>query len=150
MPSSVADIRSRFRAQLSALQQSAFAAYNAIAGTATRRWFNPDRGGWSGDLADLVGMSQAFSRDENAEDYQSAMKDGQNAGVVGDLIASQLQGDYLAIMERAYRARHHSALRCAVHAAARSNGHYNSKGLFQQGVLGYITNIIKAARGGSS
>ncbi len=150
MSTSVAAIRSRFRAQLTALQTGAKAAYAAALMQAPRRWFNPDPGAWSGDLSDLPGMSAAFDRSDNSTDYQAAIKDGQNPGVVGDLMASQLQGDYLAVLERAYRARHHSSVRCLMHAAARYNGHADPKGLFQQGVLGYLANIIKAAQGGSN
>lgn len=148
MPKSVADVRTRFTAQLTSLKKAAAAAFAATKMTAPREWFSPDKGDWDGDLTNVEGLSKAYDRSDNATDFQAAIKDGRQPGTVGDLLASQIQGDYLAVQERAYRARMHSSVRCRFHAAARQRGHGDEKGLFQQGVLGYVAQLVKASKAG--
>jgi hypothetical protein len=145
-PSSKAQIRDRFRLQLTALANSAEAAASAALLEGQRRWTTPDLGDWSGDLRDLEGLSKAFDRSEIAQDAKDAVRDAREPGVVGDLMVSQLQGDYLACQERAYRCRHLSPLRARLHAAARLRGHGHEAGLFRQTVLSYLTGLLRASK----
>ena len=75
-----------------------------------------------------------------------AISDADAPGVVGDLMTSSLQGDYLAMQERAFRARHLSGVRRRLHAAARRAGHGDDKGLFKRGVLGYVESVLKQSK----
>lgn len=48
---------------------------------------------------------------------------GDGAGSQGDAQAMKWQADYMAVEERAFRARHASMIRCASHAHGRLDGH---------------------------
>jgi hypothetical protein len=150
LAASVASLGTRFAAQLAALTAAASNNFQASTLQQQRQWDSPDRGTWSGNPSDLVGLSQAFDRTANAQDYKNAVRNTEQPGVVGDMMASQIQGDYLAVQERAYRARLQSSVRCQLHAGARNYGHGHSAGLFQQGVLGYLLNLLKAAKSGKT
>jgi hypothetical protein len=146
VPTSKAQIRDRFRLQLVALASGADSAYQAATLQGQRRWMSPDLGEWSGDLNDLAGLSKAFDRSEIAQDAKDAVRDAKEPGVVGDMMVSQLQGDYLACQERAYRCRHLTPLRARMHAAGRLKGHGHDAGLFNQTVMNYLTGILRASK----
>ena len=95
---------------------------------------------------DLESLSSAFERLENEEDFKNAVSNPSTAGVNGDLIASSLQGDYLAVQERAFRARHSGRIRDATHSAGRRAGHGNDAGVFTGSVLNYIEGVLKASK----
>lgn len=142
---SVADIRSRFRTQLVKMQQLADKASQASRLTAQRQWMLPDKNGWTGDLFDLTGLEKPFDRSENWKDFKKAL-DPKNPGVVGDLQVSQLQGDWLAAQERAFRARHMTRCRAEQHSAARLYGHGHALGLYKKSILGYLQGIVGNAK----
>lgn len=146
MAKSKAEIRERFRTQINKLAETGVAHRDAAKLKDRRLWTKIDKNGWSGDLFDLDGMLKAFARDENWQDFKDAIKDPENAGTTGDLIASQLQSEYLAVQERAFRYRHATPCRLLLHAAARSYGHGAERGVLKLAVLGYIENILKSAK----
>lgn len=137
-----------FTKQIEALVNYAIAMEGSIRGQNPSSFFTPDRGdsssgsGWSGDLTDLQGMSAAFNREELYQMFRDAVKD-ENSGSVGDLIAIVTQGDFIASLERAYRARHQLSIRARAHAAARHRGHSHTSGVLQGGLVGYLKNILK-------
>ncbi len=137
-----------FTKQISALVNYATAMEGSIRGQNPSKFFAPDRGGgssgsgWNGDLTDLQGMSAAFDRKEIHQMFRDAVKD-ENSGSVGDLVAIVMQGDFIASLERAYRARHQSSVRSRAHAAARHRGHSHENGVLQGGLVGYLKNILK-------
>lgn len=144
---STSDVRSNFSTRVNELADQAEAAGNAALQSGQRVWQRPGNvSGWKGSLFDLVGIGKAFDRSANAEDFLDAIKDPAKPGVVADLQASVLQGDYLAAYERAFRARHRTPLRSAFHAAARRLGHGDEVGVLRRGVLGYIGGIVKSAK----
>lgn len=145
MPKSVAQIRDRFRAQLNMLVETGDNNHRAAKLETRRSWTMLDKNGWSGDLHDLDGMSKAFDRADNWQDFKDAIKDASAPGTSGDIIASQLQSEYLATQERAFRNRHASPCRLMLHAAARRRGHSHDNGVLKVGVLGYLENILKGA-----
>jgi hypothetical protein len=106
-------------------------------------WYQPDAQGWNKDLFDLTGMSQPFDRQDQFNDFDSVTKDGNSPGCVGDLMAIQLQGDYLGTLERAFRERHKSWPRMMVHSNARRYGHQHDLGVFQTGFKSYLQFILK-------
>jgi len=143
---SKSNIGSRFSDQLDATIETGKSVADSLTGKDRRVNHKIDKGDWSGDLNDLEGMSAAFSREEHTEDVTNAISDPENPGVVGDLMVSSLQGDYLAAQERAFRSRHLSPVRRRLHAAARRAGHGDDRGLFKRGVLGFIESILAQSK----
>ena len=143
---SVAEIRERFRKQLDGLVATAKNHDQAAQGQEQRKWTQIDKNGWSGKLTDLEGLSKAFDREENALDYQDAIKDPEAPGTVGDLSVAQLQGDYLACQERAFRARHMSTVRATLHAAGRRRGHGHARGVLTRSTLYYLEELLRASK----
>ena len=128
-----------FQRQLRALalynEQMAVAAKNA--GPAA--WATPvDEDGKPVTLADLA---NACSRKEQGDQFVAAVGDGNAPGTVGDLSLCQLQGDFVASLERAYRARRLCACRSRLHAAARAAGHSHPRGPVLGGLLGYAVRL---------
>lgn len=158
-PKSVSEVRKRFMLQgIEALKQTAQYQAEAITEQAdpiqpiVNRNVkpadpeNPEAPtGWDGDLFNLEGISQAFSRDELDEDFLKVI-DPANPGVIGDLVSISLQGDWLATMERAFRARHQTPVRAWMHAAGRRKGHGHNAGVINQGLLRYVENLLQAAK----
>lgn len=108
----------------------------------------PELGDWSGDLFDWEGISKAFERKKANADYVKATSDAQNPGVTGDLVSTTTQIDYLAIMERAFRARHSSSFpRVVAHQIGRKAGHGGSQGVFNRGALEYVNGLIRQSGG---
>jgi hypothetical protein len=105
----------------------------------------PPPASWNGDLHDLVGMNSAFSRDVLNSMYSAALFDPNTGGTVGDCITAKAQIDWIATMERAFRTRHASRIRCAAHASARRRGHGSTNGIFTGTVLGYVQGMVQAA-----
>lgn len=145
-PNSKAEIRDRFRLQIDKLAATGLNIAAAARLEEQLKWMQLDLGDWDGDLDNQEDIGKAFSRDENAQDYKDAIKDSESPGTVGDLMASQLQGEFLACQERAFRARHRGSVRSQFHAAARRDGHGNEKGVLKRSVANYVESILKAAK----
>ncbi len=95
-----------------------------------RDWQIP---GGSAAPLDIVGMIPAFDRSAINANYRQALGEedaGATIGTAGDAIALKRQIDYVACLERAYRARHASAIRCRRHAQGRRAGHGHVQGVF--------------------
>lgn len=144
MSESKSEVRERFQAQIKALTDTAAAVSAAATNlSAQTKWFTPDLGDWDGDLQNTAAIASAFDRDENAEDVIKAYTDD---GVSGDITAGQIQGDVLAAMERAYRARHSSSVRAKLHAVARLEGHVHENGPINGAIAGYVTRVLERAK----
>jgi hypothetical protein len=118
--------------------------FNALgSGGTDSNFYQPPDSGWSGDVTDWQGMSQAFDRTLQQEDFQKMVTDD---GTTSDNTLIVLQNDLLAALERAYRARHHSSVRTRMHAAARHRGHGHSGGVLKKGLQGYLEWIEKQGK----
>lgn len=107
------------------------------------QWFRPT--GFSTDPFDTQSLADGFSRDEANVDF-SRIINPEDPGTTGDLIAVATMVDYLAVMQRAFRARHTaSRARMAAQAAARKKGHGNVQGVFSQLPLEYVRNLLRKA-----
>lgn len=149
-PTQKSQLRPVWNDQLQRLIAYANADWQAMQLAAIGMWYQPKiEGQWSGDLFDLQGMSQPFSRDEHEQDFASVMTDPSQAGCAGDLMAIQLQGDMLGSLERAFRERHKTWPRMMVHANARRYGHQHDYGVFRTGFLGYLQFILRQSGGDS-
>lgn len=138
MPKSVSEVRERFTAQIDALRTNAEVAASSVLGSEQYKWPQPDRIGG--------GPAEAFKREEHNEDMRNAIKDAKSSGTLGDLQVTTLQGDYLACQESAYRMRHSSSIRLAIHAAARRKAHGSESGPLIRGVKGYIENLLRVSK----
>lgn len=96
-------------------------AAEATINTELRAWYLSNLSYWSGDPLDIDAIGAAFSRTTCGEAYSLALASTQ--GTQGDAMSAKLQSDYLATMERAFRARHASPVRRALQAASRRLGH---------------------------
>lgn len=141
------DIRTRFKKQMDQLKAYAEDMAKALSNDGQADWMLPDRNGWDGDLFNIEDMKKPFDRSEHYEDFVNVCSDSSSPGVVGDLAAIQIQGDFLAAMERAFRERHKSLPRCLIQASARQEGH-NQKVLDAM-MTGYVQRILAKGAGGS-
>lgn len=142
-PTSKAALRQNFVDHIDNLIDYQNLRYTATLNQATGNFYEPPPTDWNGDLFDLQGMSAAFDRTPQQEDFQNTAKDG---GVQGDYILTILQGDTLACLERAYRARHQTAVRTRFHSAARQRGHGHPSGVLSRGLQGYLEWLEKQAK----
>jgi hypothetical protein len=142
---SVAKIRDTFKNQVDRLAKQAGDKHESIvkADPAVNFWDYPES--WEGNPVINTDdpMHQPFNRDESNSDYVDAIKDGK--GTAGDLIISTLQVDILAQQERAFRARHCTRVRSAVHAAARLKMHSQDGGVFKRGHRAFLERILNAS-----
>lgn len=144
-PQSKADVDERFEKQIKQLVSISQNRdeYHSNPGTVLN-WMAP--ADWNGDPRDLEGMKAPFDRQGLNTKYEEIHRDAANAGTTGDVIAVKVQADWLAMAERAFRVRQASVCRDNCHMFARHAGHKNPKGVFQYGVLGYVQDMLKAAK----
>lgn len=109
--------------------------------------YTPVLNDWSGDLTDLEGMASAFSREELNQTYEQMLDDPEKGGVVGDAIAIAFQVDWLALLERAYRARHTmNRCRSVAHATARRQGQGLEDGVLSHAYLEYLRGVLRQSK----
>src|SRR4051812_41559396 len=115
-----ADVDPNLEAQVKALQTQAAASAPATLKGEQAKWMMPEHEDWQGDLTDWDELGTPFDRSASNEAFVEAVKDGKNPGTTGDLVVTTLQVDYLACMERAFKARHTmSRPRALAHAMGR-------------------------------
>jgi len=142
-----ADVDPNFETQVKELQQQNQQLVPEALKGAQPKWLMPKKEGWSGDLFDWEGMHKAFNRDKSNEDFKKAIEDAKSPGTTGDLAVTTTQIDILAVMERAFRARHTMGRpRAFAHAMARRKGHGNDKGPLVQCQLEYVRGLVKESR----
>ncbi len=142
--SSKGTIHDRFRLQAEALQAEAAAIAASVTATGQRPWqTGDDDSKWDGDPLNIGGITLAFDRSDIGQAYASCLSDPSHPGSTADAMALKLQSDWLAMQERAFRCRHETSVRAAVHAAARRAGHAHEKGVIKTGVIGYVQTILK-------
>lgn len=118
--------------------------YKATRDLDQRVWWNT-KAGPNIDPLNIPGVVLKFDRQKVNTNFGELIADGANPGALGDVISVKTQCDYVAIAERAYRARHCTPVRSIALAAARRRGHGDPLGVFQGGVLRYVQDMLKAA-----
>lgn len=108
-------------------------------------WFYP-HDGWQGDVLEIAGLNDAFSRAGVNRDYEACLN-AQPPGSGGTAASLKIQVDYAAAVERAYRTRHASPVRCALHAAARLAGHGHAQGPLEA-AADYASDLIHRGQNG--
>lgn len=141
------DIRTRYKAQMERLVELAENAQKSMYNEVQPDWMIVEHNGWDGDLFNIPDMEKPFDRQEHYQDFADVVSDPNSPGTVADLMALQLQGDWLAAMERAFRERHKSHVRCMAQASARHKGHATK--VFDTVLTGYIKRMLTRGAGGS-
>lgn len=110
-----------------------------------RKYFRPE--GWAGDPLDIEAMSPPFKREQVNQQLIQAIADQENPGTTGDVIAASVMINELAVMERAFRARH-SLRRCraTAHVVGRLQGHGDDKGPLIQLATEYVRAVLRQAK----
>lgn len=106
------------------LREDAKHAGDAARGNGQPRWSWPERA--PGPPQRPEGLTPAYDRSAVSEAYDAALEGGTSAAAA----AAKIQGDYVAVDERALRARLCSPLRLRAMAAARRAGHGKDGGVF--------------------
>jgi hypothetical protein len=140
---SKARVHDVFRTNVTGLQTDARNIEQSVLGQDQRNWQIEPVRGWSGDPLDIAGVGDKFDRSEIHSNYTECLSDTKNSGTAADTQALTLQNDWLAMQERAFRLRHATSVRCALHAAGRRKAHEHEKGVLAAGVLKYIEDVIK-------
>ncbi len=110
----------------------------AAAGLGPAHWYRP--GDFSGSLLNPLDYHEPFDRRQQEYEFEQAVTgaDGKTFGTTTDLALVQLQGDLMACAERAFRARHQTAVRSRIHPTGRLAGHAADTGVIKESMLGYI------------
>lgn len=117
-------------------------SYQADIGLTQREWQFPGvADGGTGDPNDLASFTNVYDRDAIDKNYEVCVT-SIPPGTVGDGQSLRLQGDYVAMAERAMRTRHCSPIRGIIHHAARDRGLSSSTGVFEVWVKSYVENLI--------
>lgn len=99
--------------------------------TKYRKWHTPEK---VTDILDVPSIDNpTWDRNSLNKRYSETIvgKYGDEAGTMGDAMATKWQIDFMAVEERAFRTRHASLIRCASHAHGRLDGHgQQGKGIF--------------------
>jgi len=146
MATAKAELSPIFLDLVSRLAETSGAAGAAASSWSKREWQTPPPRSWDGDHGKIKDMSAAFDRTDLNAEYESIVGDPAAPGVVGDLIADGVQIAYVGAMERAYRARHASPVRCLMHAAARRRGHGDPAGILKGSLVTHVQNVVAAGR----
>lgn len=108
------------------------------------KWFIPDKVKWSADPLKIPEIEKAFDREKINENYRDLIKDANAGGTTGETMVLKQQLDYVAALERAYRLRHATSIRCSLHNSIRREAHGHAKGVFQR-VLTIVTDNLTAS-----
>lgn len=109
-----------FRANVVALTASNGAAALATLNASLRKWMLGDVTKWTGEPLDVFDLANAFLRTNVGLQYGTAL--ASPLGSSGDAASAKVQSDSMAVMERSFRLRHATNVRCALHAASRRAG----------------------------
>lgn len=134
-----------FLNHLDAMKTVSTAADEATILQNQRQWMYPPLNGWSGNPLDIVDMNNAFDRTNLNNQYITIIDDLTHEDKIGTVMATKLQLDYIAAMERAFRTRHCSSVRAKIHAAARRRGQGSSNGVFTGSIVPWMLYFIQSA-----
>jgi hypothetical protein len=116
-------------------------------GGESRPWMCPPEREWDGNPLNIDSLKKPFDRPKPNEDLQTALS--QEDKPLADAMGAELQISYMGMMERAFRHRHMTPTRAAMHAAGRRTGHGDPAGVHVGGVQQYVQDMISAGEGGS-
>ena len=112
------------------------------------KWLMPPKGEWDGDIFKWNKMDKPFDSKKSNDELTDTVKSANNPGNGGDLINTATQIEYLAMAERAFRARHTMTFpRNIAHATARKYGQSQDTGPFKFSVENYLKDLQKMSAG---
>lgn len=112
------------------------------------KWTMPPKSGWDGDIFKWNQMDKPFDSKQPNQELTQTVSSGKSPGRTGDLINTNTSIDYLAAMERAFRARHTMTFpRNVAHATARIHGLSKDKGPLKLAVMKYLEDLQKTMAG---
>lgn len=112
------------------------------------KWRMPPKGGWDGDIFKWNQMDKPFDSNQPNNELKNTIQSASNPGNGGDLVNTATQIEYLAMAERAFRARHTMTFaRNIAHATARQSGFSKEGGPFKLSVMKYLEDIQKMSAG---
>jgi hypothetical protein len=129
-------------------QRASQAAQQAQAarGNGLRPWSGPTK---VTDPLDVPNITKGFDRSEIDTNYTAKIVGSSDSpGTCGDTISVKTQGDFIAILERGYRARHCTPVRLLGMLAARRAGHGQPNGVYLGGILRYAQDTLQAGQSG--
>ena len=110
-----------FTDRIADLRLQAQRTHNAIQGRHQRRWAVPEG---QESLLDIENLHvPAFDRQELNDQYTELTESVESAGTTADVMANKQQIAYVAVEERAFRARHSTICRAFCHGHGRRYGH---------------------------
>ena len=80
-------------------------------------------------------LGQAFSRSNLNQQYTAQLS---NNGMVGNTLGVGIQLNYMAMLERSFRERHKTDVRCQMHLSGRRLAHGDTSGVHTGGVQPYV------------
>jgi hypothetical protein len=89
----------------------------------------------------IASLGTAFNRQALNQDYAQQMS-GSGKSTVGDTIRAGLQINYLAMLERAFRERHKTDVRCQMHVTGRRIAHGLAGGVHTGSVQAHVQSFI--------
>lgn len=119
-------------------------ADNKLLGSNHRAWQGLEN--LETDTRDVPGLKAPFEREDINTGYEGVYSNRAAPGTVGEAMAAKVQVDYLASAERAFRLRHCSVLRAELHASSRRAGHGRPDGVLADGVLRYVTDLLRSGQ----
>ncbi len=111
-------------------------------GGATRPWMIPKKLEDKFDPFDIQGMKKGFDRKEPNDKYIEEMK--KEDGKLNKCSSYKFQICYVTMMERAFRARHSSFVRCTLHSAGRRKGQGKAQGVHIRGLINWANDLGNA------
>lgn len=145
-PVSKVDMDPSFQQQLERVQQLCQTQEQQIRTGGQVRWMRPAN--WNGNPFDHVGMATPFNRSKSNDDAVKAIESPDTPGVVQDIINACTMIDYLAVMERSFRARMTmNRSRRMAHLAGARRGQGSSLGVFKECGIEFLSRSIKRAKG---
>jgi hypothetical protein len=124
--------------QLGGLRDYARAAAGGLVATGSSDWYRPQS--FASLLTDSQAIAAAFSRQEQGEAFRQIVTQA-TPGTTTDLALTQIQGDLMGCLERAFRARHATAVRTRLLPAGRLQGHGADAGVLAELFAGYLTSL---------
>lgn len=102
---------------------------------------------WDGNLDKIDEVGAVFNREAANTSFVDAIKDAESPGADGDLVAAQLQVDYLGCADRAFQARHtFNWPRAYALALGRKRGQGDDRGPLGITVLELVRHIVGEAK----
>lgn len=134
-----------FKAQIERLRKHAEEEDLSIRNQEPSVWYAPAN--FTANIFNFVKMNEALSRAEHEQGFIDTVGSKDEIGTTGDLAMTQLQGDFLATLERAYKQRHMSSVRMRIQAAGRRMGHAAETGVIPFGMKRYVEHIDRLNKG---